>query len=171
MCGPLPSLMKIRKKHIITFSCFGLGIAAIALFGNFLPGGEISLIHSQEDQFHVVEVQTKNLAHPFFGTSFYLTYNPNHYEYDHFSLGSFFEDTDPLVQVAPKDDLIIIGLSLKRGSIIKKPEGTLIKLFFTNKSHTHDISNFSLKKGIYSTFDNGRKDISSVKFSQSTINN
>lgn len=163
--------MKIRKKHIITFSCFGLGIATIALFNNFLPGGEIYLAHSKSNKFHIVEVQAKDLASPFFGTSFHLTFNQNQYEYDHFSLGSFFEESDPLVQVAPKENSVVIGLSLKRGSLIKKSEGSIIKLFFKTKQTNPLTSSFSLTNTVYSTYDKGRKNIPSMKFSNNAITN
>lgn len=156
--------MKIRKKHIITFSCFGLGIAITALFSQSPPGGEISLAHSQENQFHIVEVHAKNLAHPFFGTSFHLTFDQDQYKYDHFSLGSYFRNSDPLVQVAQNENEIIAGISLKRGSLIKKQEGTLLKLYFTKKPQTADTSQFKFTSPIYSTYENGRKDVNNVIF-------
>jgi Cohesin domain len=163
--------MKLRKKHIITFSCFGLVAAIFTLFTQFLPGGEIYLAHSKSEQLHTVEVKAKDLASPFFGTSFHLTYNQDQYEYDHFSLGSFFAESDPLVQVAPRDNSIITGISLKRGSLIKKSEGSIIKLFFKTKQTNPPTSSFSLTNTVYSTYDNGRKNIPSVKFSNNAITN
>lgn len=143
---------------------------------SLLPGGEIYLTHKDNNNFHIVEVNAKDLAHPFFGTSFHLHFNQDQYKYDHYSLGSYFEaDDNPLVQVAQKDEKIIIGISLKRGSLITRRDGTLVKLFFTQKTliknPATDTSSFSLASAVYSTYDNGRKDIPTVKFSSSAITN
>ncbi len=163
--------MKLHKKHIVTFACLGLAIPAILASKSLLPGGEIYLAHEDNNNFHVVEVSAKDLAHPFFGTSFHLKFNPGQYEYSHFSLGSYFVQTSPIVQVAQKGNEIIAGISLKRGSLIKDSEGSLLKLFFKRKTSDISTSSFSLAKGVFSTFDNGRKDIGSVKFAPAAINN
>lgn len=133
-----------------------------------LPGGEIYLTHVQAHKqtqeqtadFHVVEVNIKNLAYPFFGTSFHLRFDPTKYEYDNFTLGSYFTSSDnPLIQVAQKDAAIIVGLSLKRGNLITKKEGTLLKLFFKNKQTSLQEANFAFTNTVFSTFDKERKNI------------
>jgi len=160
--------MKTTKTRIITFSCLGLAIGAISLYTYLLPGGEIYLTHVQAHEqttdqnadFHVVEVNAKNLAYPFFGTSFHIHFDPSKYEYDHFTLGSYFTSSDnPLVQVAQKDATIIAGLSLKRGNLITKKEGTLLKLFFKNKQSSLQEANFTFSNTVFSTFDKERKNI------------
>ena len=156
--------MKIRKKHIITFSCFGLGIAVIGLSSQLLPGGEISLAHSQTENFHIVEVQAKDLSYPFFGTSFHLSFDPSKYAYDHFSLGSYFQNADPLVQIAPNGNEVIVGISLKRGALINKKDGMLLKLFFNQKSPSADKTQFRFSSPVYSSYNNGRKDINNIIF-------
>ncbi len=158
--------MKFHKKHIITLLCFGIIAATTPLLGKLFPEGEIYLTHSDSPNFHIIEVKAKDLAQPFFGTSFHLHFNQNQYEYDHFSLGSFFEESDPLVQIAKSGDVIMVGLSLKRGSLIKNKEGTLLKLFFKTNETRLQPHSFSLSNAVYSTYDNGRKDIDSVRFSE-----
>ena len=169
---PTPQIhMKITKKHIITFSCLGLAIPLITLSSYLLPAGEIYLTHKQSheqtppqtaEQTHIVEVNIKDLGYPFFGTSFHLQFDPEKYEYDHFTLGSYFSSSDnPLVQVAQKDNAIIVGISLKRGNLITKKDGTLLKLFFKNKQEpdSQSITNFAFSNTVFSTFNNERKNI------------
>ncbi|MBA4336415.1 hypothetical protein C0416_01395 [bacterium] len=166
---PPQTPMKITKKHVITFSCLGLTIPIITLSSYLLPGGEIYLTHVQAreqntkqtaEQTHIVEVNIKDLDYAFFGTSFHLQFDPEKYEYDHFTLGSYFSSSDnPLVQVAQKDSAIIAGISLKRGNLITKKEGTLLKLFFKNKQTALQEANFAFTNTVFSTFDKERKNI------------
>ena len=136
------------------------------------PRGEIYLDKKANGTSYIVEVKAKELPKPFFGTSFHIVFDNNNYIYNRFSLGSFFAtDDDVLVQVAQKDNSIIVGLSLKRGHIINKTNGVMLKLFFTQKPHASPATHFSLTNGVYSTYKNGRENIDSIKFKPDTINN
>ena len=152
----------MQKKHII----IAIFISLIAIFSimQLSPKGEIYLTHLQSGKFHVVEVKAKNLAYPFFGVSFHLNFNKDTYKFDHYILGSFFKDSDPLVQVAEKNNQIISGISLKRGSLINKKDGTLLKLFFTANQNNVKTTDFYFTSPVYSTYSNGRVNIDRVIF-------
>jgi len=107
------------------------------------------------------------LKYPFFGLAFHLEYDPGQYEFDHYDLGSFFsESDDPMVFIEDSQEHpeVISGISLKRGKTIEKSEGTFLKLYFNKKVYEPDFTSFKLENGIYSSFDEGRKDIESVEF-------
>lgn len=163
--------------------------------------GNASLItntqtYSNPSNFYVVDVVAEDLKVPFFGTAFHINYNPQNYIYDHFTLGDYFSsDDDPLVLVNPtviKDNQtdqannedsnakIIVGISLKRGELLTKSQGTLLKLYFKNNSQSK-LSNlsftnldpngsnndFSFSNAVFSTFNTAkgeRQDIQNITF-------
>lgn len=140
--------------------------------------GAISL--NYED--HIVSVVAEDLKVPFFGTAFHINYDPKNFIYDHFSLGDYFNASDdPLVLVnstntginTPKG-VIVVGISLKRGQLLSKTEGTLLKLYFKsiNNPSTPQFtqtseSSFTFSNAVFSTFDtnkNERQDIQNITF-------
>jgi hypothetical protein len=126
---------------------------------------------SENSSFQTVSIVAEDLKVPFFGTAFHINYNPQNYIYDHFTLGDFFSsDDDPLVLVNQKDSKIIVGISLKRGQLLTKSEGTLLKLYFKNDSPSallNPNNDFSFSNAIFSTFDKQkgeRQDIQNITF-------
>lgn len=127
----------------------------------------MNLIHEETETQHIISVEGNALLDPFFGLAFHLQYDPSQYEFDHYDLGDFFEpDDDPFAFVDDSREFpeIIAGLSLKRGKTINKSEGTFLKLYFNKKVYEPDFSGFKLEQGVFSSFDERRKDIESVEF-------
>ena len=157
--------MKISKKHLIPACIIALIIPAYIFTQNFFPGGEIFLTHQDNPNFHKVLIQAKDLRYPFFGLAFHLKYDPNTYEFDHYSLGDFFtSQDDPITLVNNKENTIITGISLKRGQSIKSTEGTLLNLYFKHKNPQENLNSFAFENTVYSTFDKERKDIGNFIF-------
>jgi len=164
--------MKIHKKHIIIAVFTGLIVSTWLAILNFASNGEIYIASENNKNFYIIDINARDLKKPFFGTSFHLNFNKNQYNYDHYSLGTFFTlDDNPLIQVAQKDNSVLVGISLKRGNIIKKRNGNILKLFFIQKTTTPETSSFSFTRGVFSTYDKGRKDILNFKFNPTAIKN
>ena len=139
-------------------------------FGLFLHAkcaGFINLIHEETETQHIISVEGNALLFPFFGLAFHLQYDPEQYEFDHYDLGDFFGPQDnPMTFVEDSGEYaeIIAGLSLKRGQIIEKSEGTFLKLYFNKKVYEPDFTGFVIEDGVFSSYDKGRKDVDSVEF-------
>jgi len=130
---------------------------------------------SADSNFYIVSVVAEDLKVPFFGTAFHVNYDPAKFTYDHFSLGDYFtSQDDPLVLVNDNIDengrhngKITIGISLKRGQILNKQKGPLLKIFFKkfsgNTEQNQDIQLY-FSNTVFSTFDRERKDIKNVTF-------
>jgi hypothetical protein len=174
----------MQFKNPLLFSIILFATMLISVFYIYIfliqPAGAIYLTYETPDpydstNFYIVTVAAEDLKVPFFGTAFHINYNPEVYKYDHFSLGDYFEpQDDPIVLVnestqnpVESNAKIIIGLSLKRGQIIKKSEGTLLKLYFKNSNSIMDQttgSDFHFSNAVFSTFDKKRKDIKNITF-------
>jgi len=167
--------------YVITIILFCLLLSLIIYINSIRSAGAISL--KQEN--NVVTIVAEDLKVPFFGTAFHINFDPQKYTYDHFTLGDYFEiQDDPLVLVnpvisknsSPKNSLngeIIVGISLKRGQIITKTEGTLLKLYFKEISNKNIFNNFtddkipsnefSFSNAVFSTFDKKKGERSNIK--------
>lgn len=158
--------MKLTKKHLIFPALFLIVIPSWFAIQNFLPAGEIYLDHHDNQQTHIVSVNARNLRYPFFGTAFHLNYNPNEYIYDHFTLGDYFSPEDsPLTLVHESvKGTVVAGISLKRGEIIKKSEGTLLNFYFRKRSSQNNTNDFLFSNAVFSTFENERRDIDNIIF-------
>lgn len=124
-------------------------------------------MHEETDQHHIIKVQGFELEEPFFGLAFHLHFDPELYEFDHYTLGSYFKSEDkPIVLVSEYKDepKIIAGVSLKRGELMHKREGTFLNLYFEKKQGKTDPLSFRFEDGLYSTFENGRKDVTNIEF-------
>ncbi|MBN1494109.1 hypothetical protein JW911_00010 [Candidatus Peregrinibacteria bacterium] len=140
------------------------------------PAGAIYLTRQQSSSFEIVSVVAEDMSVPFFGTAFHINYNTSELKYDHFSLGDYFTpQDDPLVLVSESltNEKIMAGISLKRGNVIKKPNGTLIKLYFKPIKNIQfpqteiSPSEFSFSNTVFSTFDmqtKQRKNIANITF-------
>lgn len=176
-------------------------LLSVIIYKNFMQSaGAIFLKHVQYEKiyepanpdFYIVSVTAEDLKIPFFGTAFHINYNPQDYTFDHFTLGDYFEtQDDPMVLVNSNvgsqnletglsTGKIIVGISLKRGQLLTKPEGTLLKLYFKDVSKKNLFNNFraypeeqkpsnefSFSNAVFSTFDNingERKDVENITF-------
>ena len=129
--------------------------------------GMISIMHEQTEMQHIISIEGIGLDYPFFGLAFHLLYDQDAYEFDHFTLGDFFTSADDplaLIEKNPDEPEIIAGLSLKRGQTMPKSDGTFLKLYFNKKVHEPGIYGFVFEHGVFSTFDEKRKDITEVEF-------
>ena len=150
-----------KYKLIIIVVSLGIYIYTLAI-----PAGTISLSHHDDSNFHIVSVNAQNLRFPFFGTAFHIHFDSNDYSYDHFTLGDYFTTEDsPLVLINEGQGKIIVGISLKRGEVINKPEGTILKLYFKNHSGNSGNQNFKFSNEVFSTFNGKRVDIENIDFS------
>lgn len=174
--------MQFKNPIIISTILLAAFLISIFYIYKFLiqPAGAIYLTYESPSpydstSFHTVIVAAEDLKVPFFGAAFHVNYNPESYKYDHFSLGNYFEPQDnPIVLVNESTQKseeeygkIIIGLSLKRGQIIKKSEGTLLKLYFKNSTSIMDQTaenDFHFSNAVFSTFDKARKDLTNITF-------
>lgn len=140
-------------------------VLGIYVYTLAIPVGKIFLTHEISDNFHVVSVNAAELKAPFFGTAFHVHYDSEDLTYDHFTLGDYFaSDNSPLVLVNESDEKgkVVVGISMKRGSLIEKSDGILLKLYF--KGGTSNEPDFAFSNTVFSTFENGRKDIDGVDF-------
>jgi hypothetical protein len=157
----------MKKLLLLTLITIITCLTGYGLFLHNKCAGFINLIHEETETQHIISVDGNALLDPFFGLAFHLQYDTEQYEFDHYDLGDFFSTgDDPMVFVEDSREYpeIIAGISLKRGKTINKSEGTFLKLYFNKKVYEPDVSGFKLEDGIYSSFDEGRKDIESVEF-------
>ncbi len=155
------------KKLSLTLFIIILCITGFGLSIHGKSAGFINLVHEQDERFHVVRIEGFNLEHPFFGLAFHLNYDEKLFEFDHFTLGDYFTtENDPLTLVSKdqNESKIVTGLSLKRGQLIDKSEGTFLKLYFKKKIYDPSIYGFVFEQGVFSTFDKERMDIENVEF-------
>jgi hypothetical protein len=148
-------------------------ICGVYIYNLTANNGTIALSYQNDENFYTVSVKAENLKQPFFGTAFHLHYDSSNLKYDHFTLGNYFPtEISPFTLVQPKSNEIIVGISLKRGQIIQKPSGTLLKFYFkklpNEKSHESIIGkNFSFSNTVFSTFNKERLNVENVKFKTS----
>ncbi|MFC1810509.1 hypothetical protein ACFLZH_03335 [Patescibacteria group bacterium] len=155
------------KKLLLTLIIIILCITGFTLYINAKSAGAIRIMHEQTEMQHIISIEGNELNYPFFGLAFHLLYDPKLYEFDHFTLGDFFETSDDpmaFVDESLKKPEIVAGISLKRGQLIDRPEGTFLKLYFNKKEYQPDIHGFVFEHGVFSTFDEERKDITEVEF-------
>jgi hypothetical protein len=164
--------MKLFKFHILHIFLLAIVVSfGIFIYTLAIPAGTISLAQNSTSDFHIVSVKAENLRYPFFGTAFHLHYDPNDYSYDHFTLGDYFTSQDsPLVLIHEGREYgdrgeLIAGISLKRGKVINKPDGTLLKFYFKPISNDSGNQNFTFSHEVFSTFDKERKDLTNINFS------
>ncbi|MFC1656089.1 hypothetical protein ACFL3C_04415 [Patescibacteria group bacterium] len=154
-----------RILHIVLLTLIvSLGVYIYTLA---IPAGTISLAYKTSEDFHIVSVNAGGLRRPFFGTAFHLHYDIDALIYDHFTLGDYFTSSDsPLVLVneSLEKGTLMIGISLKRGELLDKPDGTLVNLYFEGRPKND--STFTFSNTVFSTFDEEREDVSSIDFAQ-----
>ncbi len=156
-----------RTWHIIILTLIvALGVY---IYTFAIPAGRISLARKTADNFHIVSVNADGLRYPFFGTAFHLHYDIGALTYDHFTLGDYFSlDDSPLVLVNETGEkgTLVIGISLKRGQLIDKPDGTLVNLYFKSDREADTVkdSTFSFSNTVFSTFDEKRVDVVGIVY-------
>ncbi len=159
----------MKRFLLLTTLTIIICVSGFALHHHNRMAGFINIFHEETDQHHILKIQGFELDQPFFGIAFHLHFNPELYEFDHYTLGDYFESNDtPLVMVSEYKDepKIIAGLSLKRGDLIHKREGTFLNLYFEKKQDKTDPLSFKFEDGIYSTFNEARKDVENVAFGE-----
>ena len=164
-CRLPPSTMK--KLLLLTTITIIICMTGYGLFLHNKCAGFINIMHEETETQHIVSIEANALLYPFFGLAFHLQYDPALYEFDHFTLGDFFKSSDdPMAFVDESLEYaeIVAGISLKRGQVIDKSEGTFLKLYFNKKVYQPDFNGFVIEQGVFSSFDEGRKDIDSVEF-------
>ncbi len=157
----------MKKLLLLTLIIIITAVTGYGLFTHNRCAGFVNLMHHETETRHIISVEANALLDPFFGLAFHLQYDPEQYEFDHYDLGGFFSESDnPMVFVEESREHpeIIAGISLKRGKTIKKSEGKFLKLYFNKKAYEPDVNGFKLDQGVYSSFDEGRKDIDAVEF-------
>jgi len=157
----------MKKLLLLTLIIIIICVTGFGLFIHGKSAGFINIFHEETENFHIVKINGFELEQPFFGIAFHLHYDEKLFEFDHYTLGDYFESDDtPLTMVSkyknkPK---IIAGISLKRGNLIHKKEGDFLNLYFRKKSEEPDIFGFVFEEGIFSTFDKERRDVENVEF-------
>lgn len=144
-------------------------VSGFALHHHNRVAGFINIFHEETNEHHILKVQGFELEHPFFGLAFHLHFNPDIYEFDHYTLGDYFDTNDPpLVMVSEhkNEPKIIAGISLKRGDLIDQKNGTFLNLYFLKKQDQTDPLSFKFEDGVYSTFNEERIDVENIVFGE-----
>lgn len=157
----------MKRFLLLTTLTIIICASGFALHHHNRVAGFINIFHEENEQYYILKIQGFELEHPFFGLAFHLNFDSDLYEFDHYTLGDYFESNDsPLIMVSKYKDepKIIAGVSLKRGNLINKREGTFLNLYFTKKQDKVDPLSFEFEDGIYSTFNEARADVENVVF-------
>ncbi|MCK4815349.1 hypothetical protein KA005_06230 [bacterium] len=159
----------MKRFLLLTTLTIIICVSGFALHHHNRVAGFINIFHEEDDQYHILRIQGFELEHPFFGLAFHLHFDSNLYEFDHYTLGDYFESGDtPLIMVSKYKDesKIIAGVSLKRGDLIHRRNGTFLNLYFHKKQDQTDPLSFKFEDGIYSTFNETRMDVENVVFGE-----
>lgn len=150
----------MKKSRIVLY--IGIFIALLtSVYGYkyFTHNGTISLTHNEKQKYHVVTVTMNDIPAPFFGTAFHLHYNPKQLSFNHYTLGNYFFEKNPITLIDNKAETIVVGLSLKRGERIAKNEGKLLHIYFNKESNYKQKPAVHFSNTVFSTFTDKRKDL------------
>lgn len=93
-----------------------------------------------------------------FGVSFHLKVSGDSWSYKTVETGDVFA-ADPMVLAQQSGDVLVVGVSLRRGDVLQARDGELVSFYVGGQS---EIGQISFENSVASVFENGRKDLENV---------